>query len=62
MIEILQITCPYCWERIETTVDCSGGSAQYTEDCPVCCQPIRFDINVSDQGVITGFETSGENQ
>jgi len=62
MIEFMQTICPYCWERIETTVDRSGGSAQYIEDCPVCCQPIRFDLNTDDEGAIAAFEASRENE
>lgn len=61
MIEFVQTDCPYCWERIETTVDCSGGSAQYIEDCPVCCQPIRFDLRVDEESAIAGFDASREN-
>ena len=38
--ELVTILCPYCWERFETSVDPSGGSATYIEDCEVCCRPI----------------------
>jgi hypothetical protein len=62
MIEVIQTTCPNCWERFETTVDCSAGSAQYFEDCPVCCQSIRFDLTIDDEGAITGFDASRENE
>lgn len=61
MLEFVQTTCPYCWEQFETTVDCSGGSAQYVEDCPVCCQPIRFDLSINDEGVVFAFDASREN-
>jgi hypothetical protein len=36
------VDCPYCGESFETTVDSSGGSQDYIEDCPVCCRPIEF--------------------
>jgi len=50
MIDEIETSCPYCGEVIFTTVDCSAGSAQYVEDCSVCCQPIRFDLRVSFDG------------
>ncbi len=62
MIETIRITCPYCWERTETTVDCSGGSAQYVEDCPVCCQPVRFTLTVTSEGAVDRIEVSRENE
>ncbi|HUP92553.1 MAG TPA: CPXCG motif-containing cysteine-rich protein [Solimonas sp.] len=39
MIEETVVTCPCCWESVALQVDLSGGSAHYTEDCPVCCRP-----------------------
>lgn len=50
MLETVQRSCPYCGEVIDTTVDPSGGSAQYIEDCSVCCRPIRFDLRISFDG------------
>lgn len=44
------IQCPYCWEMIEITVDCSVESQEYVEDCEVCCQPIVMQITVSIEG------------
>jgi len=38
--------CPYCGEPFETEVDCFGGSCDYIEDCPVCCRPIEFHLEV----------------
>ncbi len=46
MLEPADITCPYCGEAFETTVDCSGGNQQYIEDCPVCCCPVEFLIEI----------------
>lgn len=42
--------CPYCWEAIELELDLSAGSATYTEDCPVCCQPMKVDLKVAPDG------------
>jgi hypothetical protein len=44
------IQCPYCWERYETQVDLSGGSASYVEDCQVCCRPMDVGVGVGVDG------------
>lgn len=62
MIEFVQTVCPYCWEQFEATVDCSGGSAQYVEDCPICCRPIQFDLQINGDGAVAGFDASRENE
>lgn len=62
MIEPIKMTCPYCWERFDTTVDCSGGSAQYVEDCPVCCQPIFVDLRISPDGSVDRIDVRRENE
>jgi hypothetical protein len=58
LLEEAAVTCPYCWEEILLELDLSGGSAVYTEDCSVCCQPILVRLQV-DEG--TGeFQVSAE--
>ena len=47
MLEEVTVECPYCGELFGTTVDLSGGSAEYVEDCQICCQPILFRIRVT---------------
>jgi hypothetical protein len=42
--------CPYCWETFTLELDLSAGSAVYTEDCPVCCQPILVTLSVASDG------------
>lgn len=44
------VQCPYCGEDFHTDIDCSGGDAEYIEDCYVCCRPITFIIEVDDEG------------
>lgn len=44
MIETIDISCPYCGEPFNTSVDCSAGDQDYIEDCHVCCQPIEFTV------------------
>ncbi len=44
------VDCPYCGEGFSTEVDCSAGSFQFVEDCPVCCRPIEFDATIDLDG------------
>ena len=46
--DVAHVSCPYCGEASELSVDPGGGALQeYVEDCEVCCQPwlvrVRFD-------------------
>ena len=50
-LEAVNIQCPYCWEVIEITVDCSVSSQEYVEDCEVCCRPIVMNIELSEEGI-----------
>ena len=50
-LEAATIQCPYCWEMIEITTDCSVPSQEYIEDCEVCCQPIVMSINILPDGL-----------
>lgn len=41
------VSCPYCGEWIEVYVDTGGARNQdYTEDCSVCCRPIRMRVTI----------------
>jgi hypothetical protein len=45
------VTCPYCGERVEVTLDPgSGDDQQYVEDCEVCCQPWRVSVTYDAAG------------
>lgn len=57
MLESVNITCPYCWATFETTVDCSGGSQEYVEDCQICCNPILLRLDVDLDGNLLAVET-----
>ena len=48
MLEEAEVQCPVCWEMILLEVDISAGSASYTEDCSVCCHPMRIDLRVGE--------------
>jgi len=50
MLEDCAVDCPYCGETISTSVDCSGGSHDFIEDCAVCCRPIEFRAEIGDDG------------
>jgi len=50
MTEDYSAQCPSCWEPIVLELDLSGGSQVYTEDCPVCCQPMRVAVSVTHDG------------
>ena len=45
------INCPYCWEQIEVSVDCTQSENSFVEDCHVCCRPIHFTVYVDEDGV-----------
>jgi hypothetical protein len=61
LLEEINVQCPYCGESFTTTVDCSAGSQQYTEDCYVCCRPIMFNIEVGTEGNLVNLQTQREN-
>jgi hypothetical protein len=45
------VTCPYCGEPVEITLDPgSGDDQEYVEDCEVCCQPWRVSVTYGAQG------------
>ena len=60
MIEDVLVTCPACWETVELTVDLSGGSAVYSEDCPVCCRPMQVSLQVGDDESTFSVEVEAE--
>ena len=57
MLEETRVACPYCGEDFDTVVDCSAGSQHYIEDCPVCCSPIEFEVEVDDEGSLITLMT-----
>ena len=61
MLENSLLTCPYCWQIIELVIDLSGGSTVYTEDCPVCCQPMSVHVEVDDDSGAFRVDIEREN-
>jgi len=45
-------TCPYCWERISMILDPEEETAEYIEDCEVCCRPIELDFVFSGERLV----------
>lgn len=62
LIQLQSITCPYCWETIEITLDLSVEGQRYVEDCSVCCQPIVIDYRAdgADLAELTIAAENGE--
>ena len=50
MLDEVPVECPYCGEDFDTLVDGSAGTQRYIEDCPVCCRPIEFMVEVDAAG------------
>lgn len=43
--------CDGCGEEIVVPIDLSAGKNQdYTEDCPICCQPNMVHVRLEDDG------------
>ncbi len=50
LLAVRDVSCPYCGEQVETTLDTPEPGLRYTEDCPVCCQPIAFEVMLEPDG------------
>ena len=43
--------CSHCGEEIVVPIDVSTGTHQdYTEDCPVCCEPMSLHVDLDERG------------
>ncbi len=61
LLETIRISCPYCGETVDLTVDCSLERQRYVEDCQVCCSPMDLDVIVGEDGRIQ-VEVHQENE
>ena len=61
LIQFETITCPYCWESIEITLDLSVDEQQQVEDCSVCCRPILIRYRAED-GELATLDIAAENR
>lgn len=53
------ITCPYCWETIDVTLDLSVEEQSLVEDCSVCCRPIVVRYRADETGLVD-FDAAAE--
>lgn len=60
MLHAAYVICPWCWQNIELTIDCSAGSAQIVEDCVVCCRPMSVNVHVGAPGELPEVEVTRE--
>jgi len=49
LLKAKTISCPYCGDPIDISVDCSIEYQQYIEDCQVCCRPIFLSVSVDEE-------------
>ncbi|AUO25500.1 MULTISPECIES: CPXCG motif-containing cysteine-rich protein [unclassified Pseudomonas] len=52
--------CPYCGEVVTALLDLSAGDQEYIEDCPVCCRPIVFELQVHDDEWMLNVRSENE--
>ncbi len=46
-----EVSCPYCGESVEITLDPGSGThQQYVEDCYVCCRPWLVSVAYHEDG------------
>jgi len=55
-----RITCPYCAETLLVLLDPSELGQTYTEDCQVCCAPVLFDLQGSDEDIFVTVRREDE--
>ncbi|WP_455201881.1 CPXCG motif-containing cysteine-rich protein [Kaarinaea lacus] len=56
MLEVYSVSCPYCGESFNASVDLSVGQQNYIEDCYVCCRPIQFSIDIDYNGELLAID------
>ena len=44
--------CPHCWDNQLKLVDSSVPNQSFIEDCETCCNPISFNLKISDNMVV----------
>lgn len=49
-LEDLETICPCCGEPVGLQVEAGQLNTWFGEDCPVCCQPIRFRVTERPDG------------
>lgn len=49
--DVWTVTCPYCFESMETWVD-PATSGSFVQDCEVCCQPWQVFVERDEDGAL----------
>ena len=44
--------CPHCWENQLKMIDPSVSNQSFIEDCETCCNPISFNLKISENMII----------
>lgn len=52
MLEPVEVSCPYCGERIEVYLD-PESVGEMVHDCEVCCNPWRLLVERDEEGGLT---------
>ena len=45
--------CPHCWENQLKLIDSSIEEQVFIEDCEVCCNPIEFEIKITNNNILS---------
>lgn len=58
-----EVSCPYCGETVEITLDPGSGSTQqYIEDCQVCCRPWVVSVEYDEDGTAHVYVDASDDQ
>ena len=61
VVEYIEITCPYCWERFSISAEPeTGDSQELVVDCEICCRPIRVVLTIEDGRMHANFRAENE--
>lgn len=47
LIEPMNVACPWCGEVNTVMLDLTDASAEFIEDCQICCSPIVYTVHSS---------------
>ena len=53
--------CPHCWENQLKIIDSSISNQSFIEDCEVCCNPLEFNLTLS-ENELTSFSVNSIEQ
>ncbi|EAS45163.1 CPXCG motif-containing cysteine-rich protein [Photobacterium profundum] len=42
------VSCPHCGHIIKITLDTSGGSQEFYDDCPSCCHAVHLNMQIDE--------------